>query len=170
MKKITPLVWLTAAFVLFLYGGCGGSSSTPPTPTPNATTAVLTLSSAGTLPANTQIGGVDVTLNLPVGATVKTAPSKAAVVTYSGIVTVSGVAVGANAIAIGASPTPEQLKIEVANPSGFGVGEFATVTCDIAAGSNISAADFASPVAFSAVDLNGVPIQGLTAELVATMQ
>jgi len=169
MKRIALTVLVILAFGFLLYAGCGGGGGTSPT---QPTTAVVTLSTSGSLPANTVIGGVEMTINLPAGASVKTTSAKAnkaAIVTYDGVVVVSGVAVGANTLTLGTSLTPEQLEVQVTNPNGFGVGEFATVNFEISTGSTVAPSDFTA-VAMTAVDLNGAPIQGLTPGLTAVIQ
>ena len=59
--------------VLLLFSACKGSSSeTTPQPNAQPTTAVVKLSTVGTLPAGKKIGTIDVTLTLAPGVTLKT--------------------------------------------------------------------------------------------------
>ena len=170
MKKITLLVVVAGISAIIMYAGCGGGSSTPATP---SSKAVLTFTSSGALASGTQIGGIDLTIALPAGVTAQASVSKenvSKVATYGGIVTASGVAASTNAITMATFTDPNLLRIQVGNPTGFGIGEFATVTCDIIAGSNVTSDQFTNPTIFSAVDLNGVPISGLSAGLAAVIQ
>lgn len=179
-KSIVRRLVFSALAVLALAacGGGGGGGGTPPnngnTTTTQPTTAIVKLLTAGALVSNTQIGGIDVTLNLPAGVTVKATPDGANAtisVTNSGVVVASGVSSGANTsvLATYASGTPGKVTLKLVNANGFGTGEFATITCDIAAGSNPTAADF-SLSGFSAVDLNGAAITGLTSGFTAAIQ
>jgi hypothetical protein len=164
-RRRTPLAAHAVLIaVLLLFSACKGSSSEF-TPQPNAqpTTVVVKLSTAGTLPAGKKIGGIDVTLNLAPGVTLKStvnAPEPDA-----GVVTTSGVAANNSLIAANfTAPTstlPGKVRINVISASGFGTGEFATVNGDIAAGNNPKAADF-SATAFSIVDTETNTLSGLT--------
>ena len=111
-------------------GGGGGGSDAPPF---QPTTAVITLSTAitGTIP-NTTINGYDVTINLPAGVTIKSA-------------TATGAASGSQIVSTG---TTGNVRILIANGSGFSAGQFSTINCSIAAGSYPKASDF-QQVAFS---------------------
>lgn len=145
-----------AAFTMLAIFGCGGGGGGDGT-TPAGPTAVLTLA----LPTGTVIGGVDVTVNLPAGVTVKANSSG---VPDTGIVVVSGAATGGF---VGAKYTaatgsaPGQIKIAVIKADGFNGGEFVTVNCDFS-GDPPAAGGF-TVAALSVVDLNGVTISGLTA-------
>ena len=172
MKKITLFVLVTGVCALFLYAGCGGGDGTTPPPPPALpTTAVVTLTSSGTLPAGKQMGATDVAINIPASVSIKATPGKASssMVTYSGLAVVSGVAAGTNAMSLATYTPPNQVSVRVANPNGFGIGEFATVTFDIASGSEVVPAEF-SVGTFTAVDLNGVPISGLSGELAVVLK
>ena len=162
MKKTTLSGLLICILALFTIAGCKGSNDEEPQPT----TAVVTIMSQGT---STQIGGIDVTLDLPAGVTVKATPDSAnpaVQVTNADVVAASGAATGANTGTIATytaatSTAPGRVMVQVANADGFGTGEFVTVNCDIAAGSFPKATDFTVTVV-KAVDINGVAI-GLTA-------
>jgi hypothetical protein len=150
-------------------GGGGGTAATQPT------TATVKISTNGLAPG-TLIAGIDFTLTLPAGVTVKaTADSMNSLVfvTDNGVFTASGVAAGSNldiSIYTAATTTmPGKVIIKVINANGFEVGEFATVTCDIAAGNYPKEADFIQPV-FTAVDVNGSPIAGLTIAFTAAIK
>jgi hypothetical protein len=166
----TKLALVSCALVaIFGCGGGGGGGGplpvTPGTPgptgTPGTPTAALKVSVAGTLPASTLIGGVDVTINLPAGVTCGAAADGT---TATGVVTASGAAdkvasVGKFTAASGAFPG--QLRINAINASGFNVGEFATANVNFT-GSAPAASSFTLVGAPVVVDLNGNPISGLT--------
>ena len=87
MKRIMTTGLLMALFGIISLSGCGsggGDGVTQPM------TAVLKISTQGTLPSGTQIGGIDVTIALPTGVTVKSVTSPPE--TDSGVVVTSGVA------------------------------------------------------------------------------
>lgn len=177
MKKTTLSGLLIGMASLFAVLSCGGSGGGGGGGTPQSTTAVLMLSTSGALPTGTQIGGIDVAVNLPAGVTVNATPdpvNTSVLVTDSGVVVASGVGAGANTSAL-ATYTPAtssaagKVIIHMANPSGFGAGEFVTVNCDIAAGSYPVAADF-SLTGLTVFDLNGAPISGLSAGFAADIR
>jgi hypothetical protein len=153
--------------VLLLFSACKGSSSeTTPQPIAQPTTAVVKLSTVGTLPAGKKIGTIDVTLILAPGVTLKSTNSPEP---DAGVVMASGVAVNSLIAANYTAPTstlPGKVRLALVNVSGFGTGEFATVNGDIAAGKNPKAADF-SVADFSVTDseTTSSPISGLTTGL-----
>jgi len=169
MKKTTLSGLLICILALFAIAGCKGSNDEEPQPT----TAVVTIMSQGT---STQIGGIDVTLDLPAGVTVKATPDSAnpaVQVTNADVVAASGAATGANTGTIATytaatATVAGKVMVQVANADGFGTGEFLTVNCDIAAGSFPKATDFTVTVV-KAVDINGAAI-GLTAGYTAAIQ
>ena len=172
MKRSIRLIILLSGLmtVLTACGGGGGGGGTPPAPPPTTTPtkAVLKLSTTG--PAGSQIAGVDVTVNLPSGVTVKaaTAPPE----TDAGVVVPSGqAAANSLVIATAASGPPASVRIVLANSNtnGFGIGEFATVTCDLAAGTKPAASAFTIPAALVG-DLAGSPISGATVTVAVTLE
>ena len=164
MKKTTLSVLLIFIIALLVTSGCGTTNTSDTQPT----TATITILSQGT---STQIGGIEVTLVLPSGVSVKsTADSTNASVqdTNAGVVAASGAAAGANTDTM-ATYSAGKVKVHLVNANGFGVGEFVTVNCDIASGSSPKAADF-SVTDFNAVDLNGAAITGLTPAFTADIK
>lgn len=161
IQKLTLLVVST---ILISCGGGGGS-----TPPPSPTTLSIKISTQGTLPSGAQIGGISVTLILPAGVTVKATsdPNNPSVlVTDAGVVAPSGVAaISSSVLATYTAATASvagNVNIQIAQSAGFAVGEFVTVHCDVIAGQTSTPANF-SLSNFSAVDLNGTPLGGLTA-------
>ena len=168
MKRIMTTGLLMAMFGIISLSGCGsggGGGVTQPT------TAVLKISTQGTLPSGTQIGGIDVTITLPTGVTVKSVTSPPE--TDSGVVVTSGVAAANSTVlstyTAATSASTGKVRVLLANSIGFGTGEFLTVHCDIASGSTPIASDF-SLSGFVAKDLNGVAISGLNSEFTAAFQ
>jgi hypothetical protein len=172
MKKISLSSLLIFALALTTLSACGGGggggSSSPPPFQP--TTAVLTLSTTGTIPANTIIAGYDVTITLPAGVTVKSATPP---VIDNGVLvgTVNGAAAGISLNA-GYSPAtggiPGKVHIIVASSdvNGINAGEFSKVNCDITAGNptasvfqqptfTVSGLDVTDPLHPTTVDLTG---------------
>lgn len=144
---------------------------------PSITKAVVKISTSGPLAAGAQIGGIDVTLNLPDGVIVAASQDSgnpAILVTNTGRVTASGAAAGTNtnilATYVSSSGAEQgQIVIHLVNPNGFFVGEFVTVSCDIIAGHNPVQSDF-SLTGFHAVDILGAGIQGLNASVSVIFQ
>ena len=159
---------LMALFGIISLSGCGsggGDGVTQPT------TAVLKISTQGTLPSGTQIGGIDITIALPTGVTVKSVTSPPE--TDSGVVVTSGVAVANSTVlstyTAATSASAGNVRVLLAISNGFGMGEFMTIYCDIASGSTPAASDF-SLTGFAAKDLNGVLISGLNSAFTAAFQ
>lgn len=168
MKTLLKLVILIGSLTMFGCGGGGGGTATDKGggTAVQPTTAVLKLSSQGTLPTGTSIAGIGITINLPAGVTVKTdSTGKVA----SEAVVASGTTAGKASFAPpnyvpAAGTTPAKLSFVLASTeaAGFGTGEFATVTCDVATGTTPAATDVTLSD-FKPIDLKGVDIPGLSA-------
>jgi len=135
--------------------------------------AVLKLSSFGTLASGSFLKGIDVTVQLPVGVSVSADANN---VVSAGVVTASGVAANSSVTIVGYVPAsaaePATLEFLITSDAagGFGVGEFATVNCLIAAGHFPTAADFIVPTAgFKPADNMLQPATGLTPGLTAVI-
>jgi hypothetical protein len=162
LRLIASMLMLCTMSFLPACGGGGGGAAPASAPT----TAIVKILTSGTLASGALIGGIDVTLNLPAGVSVKATPDSvnpAVYVTDAGVITVSGVAAGTNTTAIGTyTASPNSVAIHVVNADGFGTGEFVTITCDIAAGTTVAATDFTTGTLYVA-DVDGATIPGLTA-------
>lgn len=147
-------------------GGGGGGSKVEPDPVP--TTAVVKLFTEGILPPGTSLAGIGVTLSLPAGVTVQTGTDgKVVAGTVAGSGVTEGKAVFADPDYTPATDTaPAKLSFVMAGTDavGFGTGEFATVTCTVAAGANPQATAFTLSD-FRPVDLKGAPVDGLAGTL-----
>lgn len=159
---------LTVTSMLFACGG-GGDSSGGNTPPITPTTKIIKISTQGTMPSGALIGGISVTAILPAGVTVSASndPNNPSVqVTNAGVVVPSGVAAVSSSVlatyTVATATAAGNVNIQMAQSTGFAVGEFVTVNCDVAAGETVSSANF-SLSNFSAVDLNGTPLGGLSA-------
>ena len=168
MKRtmITKLMILLSAVLVLSSCGSSGGGGDSGGGTTQLTTAIVKLTTTGTLPSTTQIGGIDVTLQLPQGVTVKSTTNPPE--TDSGVVTASGVAASNSSLVSTFTTSTRIVHILLANPNGFGTGEFATVNCSIAAGSSPKQTDFSVSTMITK-DLTGNSISGLTAGLTATI-
>lgn len=168
IRLMKQVVVIAGALALFGCGGGGGGTAGEggkTTVNVPVTSAVLKLSTEGSLPSGTSLAGIGITVNLPPGLTVKTDSSGKV---EAGSVAGSGVTAGK---AMTAEPdytpptanVPGKLTLVLAStePQGFGTGEFATVTCDVAAGTTPKATDFTLS-GFSPVDLRGAAVSGLS--------
>jgi len=166
LKHLLHAFFFLAVSLLTACGGGGGDTTAQPT------TATLKLSTSGTLASGTSLAGIGISVVLPSGVTVKTNADGSVA---SGKVVVSGVAAPGSFAPPIYTPangtTPAKLSfVMVSNASaGFGTGEFATVVCDIAAGSDPKTTDF-TLADFKPVDLKGAAVSGLTANVTVTMQ
>ena len=158
MKKILRFILMLAAVTTLAAcgGGGGGGAFLPAAHQP---TAVVALSTAGT----GTIYGIDVTVNLPAGVTLRTVPGSQE--TAGGVVAASGVALSGtmtSALYTGATGTwPGRVRIMAVNANGFTTGQYCTMNGTIAPGSVVTALGF-SFADFSASDQNGNVISGLT--------
>lgn len=121
---------LIAAMLLMtmtMLAGCGGGGAAAPAPAPVAPTkAVLTLSVAGTLPADTKIGMVGVTIELPAGVSAGSPDP----VTASSSVS-SPYEIALYTAASGSNPATLMVAVGTNVDPGFSTGTFATVVCDL---------------------------------------
>jgi len=150
------------SFIVAIVGGCAGTGIGTPAQlaTPGASTTVVTLSTNGTLPNGKSIGGIDITLNLPPGVTVKADKTTE---TLPGVVVSSGAAKGAPLVAkftSAAGIAPAMVRVVLLKLSGFGTGEFATLNLDID-GPVPALTDF-STTRVTITDINGTTMNGLT--------
>lgn len=172
MKRYILLLLLT-----LLVPGCGGGGGASAAPATHS--AVATLSTSGT-PANAVIGDVDVTVNLPPGVTVRSAPktgNPSVLVPASGVITLKGTAASATSQSL-LDPTyqpgpPAKVTFRLISAGGLPVGDtLATITCDIAAGNNPVPGDFTvTPnIAPTGVfDLNAAALAGVNVQLSAVI-
>lgn len=142
--------------------GCAGTAKggASPSAMPAASTMVLAMSTQGNLPPGSSIGGIDVTLHLPSGVTVKADKTSE---TLPGVVVASGVAQGAPLVAKftpAAAGAPGQVRIALLKLSGFGTGEFATLRLDVGGPSPL-VTNFGTAKT-TITDINGTIINGLT--------
>jgi len=168
MKKITLVVLISSLVSISVVTGCGGGGgaggSTPPPATP--TKAVVKISTIGS-PSAMPLIGVQATLHLPAGVTVKASAN--APQTDTNVVVASGNSVPADLVFGVYSSGSGTVNAYVAKAAGFASGEFATVNCDIAAGTSPTASAFSvSDLIVS--DALGKLITGLSPSLSVTLQ
>lgn len=130
--------------------------------------AVVKLSTVGTLSPGILIGGLQETFTLPAGVTLRADFSNGQ--PLAGVVTASGVAATGSLVSAryvpAAGATPGAVTVALITSSGFGVGEFVTINCDLAAGVNVpTPSQFVLNDFSRIVDLNGAGITGLTPSL-----
>lgn len=172
-RKIRTLVALSCMCVLFGCGGGGDGGAGGGKVGADLGSAVIKLSTRGTLPEGSAIAGIGVTVNLPAGMTVVTDTSGKVA---TGVVTGSGVTEGKATIlepdyVAPAATAPAKISFVLAgtDAAGFGTGEFATVRCAVAAGVTPAPTDI-SLSDFKPVDLRGGAITGLSATHTAEFQ
>ncbi|MGB9081239.1 MAG: hypothetical protein WCD00_08060 [Desulfuromonadaceae bacterium] len=153
MDKIYGFIIIT----VLLLSGCGGGGGGGGTPSVQPTIARVTLATQGTLPTG-ELSGIGVTLQLPAGVTPALAANgsvDSSVVKASGVLANNADLVIPTYYTPATGTTPGTLVFVLASqpPNGFGIGEFATITLNIAPGAtnfstlNLnSAAGSASPV------------------------
>jgi hypothetical protein len=164
MKKRMLLGLAVLSGIVMTICGCAGTVKDMPLQpaSPGGGSAVLTLSSQGSLPSGSFIGGIDVTLNLPPGVTVKADKTSE---TLPGVVVSSGGAQDATIVAKftpAAAGAPGKVRIALLKLAGFGTGEFATLHLDID-GPPPLATDF-STEKMTITDVNGKQLNGLSAK------
>ena len=173
--KVAISLFITIASLITL-AACGGGESTTPTPSPVVpakTTIVLKIGTKGSLASGVSLYGVGIDVTLPAGVTVAT-DSNGAV--SSSVAVVSGVASGgsiATPVYTPATATANAtLKLIVAaGGSGFGIGEFVTVTCMLPSGDSLQVSDFPATILSNLEPANQqlAPVTGLTATITATL-
>lgn len=161
MKKALGILLLA---IMPMVAACGGGGETSPMPT----TAVITLSSQGTLPAGNGVTGFGATIELPAGVTAKTVTggaADAAVVVPSGLLAGSAGTLGPVNYTPATATAKAKLDFTMASmvDAGAGVGEYATITL-ILSGVTPAVTDF-NVTSFQPVDLSFSPIATLTSKL-----
>jgi len=123
------------------------------------TKGTIKISTAGMLDPGTTINGITLTLQFPPGASIKADFSDPAKITpLSGVIASSGVVPAGSQIIAKYTPpsgaSAGSVTIAMASSTGFAVGEFLSINCDIAAGASLASSDFRM-TAFEAKDGNG---------------
>jgi len=122
-----------------------------------ATTAEVKLKTDGALPAGTKINALELTLSMPQGVTIPagqdgsvdvsspTAPIKVSGVVAQALVgTQATLLAGGTRFSTGSATAPNKLRLVFIfdTATGFDIGEFATVTCNIAQGTVVTPGHF----------------------------
>lgn len=148
-----------------LLTACGGGGGTP-APAPPPTKAILKVSTAN-IPANTKIGGAQISIVLPLGVS----PSVLSGNDASGSVVTSGNASSGSITLSSYDASSRTLTPGTISGTAFDPGEFLTITCSIASGTTITAADFPTQATvISIFDENAISILGATSPISVTFQ
>jgi hypothetical protein len=142
-----PAIRISVLLLAIFLTACGGGSLTAPAPT-TATVSLATVAKSG---QNPQVSGITVELLLPAGVTLRTVAASRQ--TADGVVSYSGNAAFSNLTSqlfprplFGSYSTGGSgrgaVTISFISPTPFGAGEFATLTCDVAAGATATASGF----------------------------
>lgn len=154
--------------------GCGGGGEGGGTQTAPPTVAVLTLGTVGTPSASYK--GIELTVNLPATVTVKTDPLNPKQ-TAAGVLKLTGPFAAYSSQVLprplwgryssAGAGKPSAVMISIASgTANFPVGQFVTMTCDLASVTSVSPSDL-SIVNFAAYGTGGATVTGLTASLLA---
>jgi len=168
MKAAIRLFILIITISLVACGGGGGGSGESTT-TSAKTTAVLKIGTQGALGPGVSLYGVGIAVTLPTGVTVATDSSGNV---GASVAIVSGVASGGTIAPPVYTPATRTLKLVVAaGGTGFGTGEFVTVTCILPAGNTLQASDFTIAILsdLEPADQLLAPVIGLSPTIVATL-
>ena len=159
MKR--ALLIAVGALTLLNLLGCGGGGGGTGSGTPAATSAIIDLSTSGTLPSGQLINGVTVTVNLPTGVTVQNViPSGE--LAGTGVVTINPANTDSSKI------TFYTINNDNNTLSPFNIGKFATITCSIAAGNSPQPTDFSiAPGAIITSNTTFATIPGMSVTFVA---
>ena len=132
---------LLALFTALLTGcGSGGAAGNAVDQGSGPGTATIVLST-GAASAATVIYAVEFVLQLPAGVTLATDPANGEVMAGVLHAADSGALAGARYVpATGA--TRAFVKVNIADPYGFVIGDLATITCNVSQGADLSAAGF----------------------------
>jgi hypothetical protein len=156
------LFCLSLALLISACGGGGGGNSEP---SPAPTKAILKVSTAN-VPAGTLVGGVQFSIVLPLGVT----PSVLSGNEAKGSVVASGNAANGSYVDALYDSTTRTLTPGIIN-AGFNSGECMTITCTIAAGTTVTAANFPlQATVIQVLDQNANPISGATCPISVTFQ
>lgn len=150
--KIAGCLFLVLLTSLCTLHGCGGGSANSPTGTASQSrTATVKLSTQG---SGSNLSGIQLTVHLPDGVTINASDG----VPQTGAVKASGVAPADSTLAARYLPasgsTPGQLTIILASTTNFPSGEFATVSCELAAGKTLTS-DMLTFTGYRPVDGSG---------------
>jgi hypothetical protein len=159
------LIWLALLVALVAGCGSGGGSAGGSAVQPTQLSVLLSTEAAN---AATVLGAVQLTLRLPAGVGVTADPTSGEV--SAGVLhpTDSAALAGARYQPATASARGS-VTVNIVDPVGFTVGALATLNCTISSGTAVNGAGFTLE-GFSAKDLNGAVIPGVTPRLTLQTQ
>lgn len=165
MKIASKVGILVFAFATLTLSSCGNKTTADKNTDQQATSAAVKLLTLGT-PSSNAMAGVQITMHLPAGVSVKTTQSPPQ--TDSGVVAATGVTSGAEMIMGTYQASSSTITVYITKSSGFSPGEFATVACDLSSGG--TATLFNDSVSnLSVWDTSGALITGLTASFTVSI-
>lgn len=138
------------------------------------TTATIRMKTVGTLPVGTNIGGVSLNIILPAGVTVPVDVNNQILTANLVESGVAATTVGSTQVIAGsftaavAATSPAKVTIGLANTVGFLTGEFARLTCNVAAQSRVIPSSFFVTDAI-VTDVSGNPVGSIKVELTVTI-
>lgn len=160
---------LACAFIAGCGSGSNGGGGTQgnvmlPQPVPGA--ATVQIRTQGPSP-DTVLYAAQFTLRFP--AAISLPVTQGSEMLPAGVLqTAAGSYAGASYLGT-ATGTAPVIRVNITHPTGITVGPLATVNCTLASGATVSASDIALED-FSARDLNGAPISGITTTLAVQTQ
>jgi|SRR6185369_8822394 len=174
MTRTIKSILTTILLVTIAACGGGGGGSTPAPAAPPETTAVLKIGTQGTLGAGVSLYGVGVIVVLPTGVTVATDSSgnvAASVAVVSGVATGGSMAPPVYTPATATAKATLKLVVAAAG-TGFGTGEFVTVTCNLPAGNSLQESDFSPAILGNLEPANQLlaPVTGLSPTIAVYLQ
>lgn len=153
---------LLFAMIAALLAGCGsgsGGTTIDPGPTPVAGKAIVDIFTQAAS-AETVVYAVEFVLHLPAGVTIPADYTSGEV--QPGVLALVDGGALAGARYVPATATSQALvKVNIADPGGFTVGNLATLTCTVPAGLTVNQAGF-SLDSFVAKDANGATLPGIS--------
>jgi len=161
---------LLFAMITALLAGCGsgsGGTAIDPGPTPVAGTASVDIFTQAAS-AETVVYAVEFVLHLPAGVTVS-ADSGSGAVTPGVLALADGGALAGAKYVPATATSQAQVKVNIADSGGFTVGNLATLTCTVSAGTTVNKTGF-SLDGFVAKDANGAVLPGISSRFAVRTQ
>jgi len=173
-RTIRFILTIISLAILVACGGGGGGGSAPAPAATAKTTAVLKIGTEGTLASGVSLYGVGVIVTLPTGVTVATDSNgsvASSAVTVSGVATGGGLAPPVYTPATATAAATLKLIVAAAG-TGFGTGEFITVTCNLPAGNSLQESDFPVSILGNLEPASQLlaPVTGLSPTIAVSLQ
>lgn len=166
-------IWLVLICILLAACGSGSSPGGSDTgekvmnPAPTAGTARLLIAGQGPT-ADTVLYAAQFTLDLPAGVTLPSTSEGGLLPSEVLVAAPAGSYAGGTYLPATAGAAAS-VQVNITHPGGFTVGPLATLTCSVAAGTEITASSFTVKM-FSARDSSGSPLPQITPHLTLLTQ